>query len=123
MSIYSNISEQNLTNLCKLTEQQKEQRGPKIQNNMLQQTHNVKLAESLSPITKRLDEVKETTQKLGDVIKETNTPQLAIENTPTHQPIEKNQAATYAVELENTLQNMRDTLIFLKHIITNNVDG
>ena len=30
----------------------------------------MKLAESLSPITKNLDEVKESTQKIGDSIKE-----------------------------------------------------
>ena len=50
------------------------------------------MAESLSPFTKKLDEVKETTQKRGDVNKESQseTPQLAIENTPNHQPIENN---------------------------------
>ena len=67
----------------------------------------MKLAESLSPITKTLDEVQETTQKL-DVIEEPQpeTPQLAIENTPTHQPIENNEGVIYDVELENTLKNM-----------------
>ena len=32
MSIYSNVTEQNLINLRKLAEQQKEQRAPKIKN-------------------------------------------------------------------------------------------
>ena len=52
MSIYSNVTEQDLINLRKLAEQQKEQRALKI-NRILQQTHDIKLAESLSPITKK----------------------------------------------------------------------
>ena len=82
MSIYSTVTEKDLDNLRKLAEQQKEQRALKIKNRILKQTHDVKLAESLSPITKKLDGVKKTTQELGDVIKESKpeTPQLAIEN-------------------------------------------
>ena len=68
----------------------------KIKNRILKHTHDIKLAESLSPITKKLDEVKESTQKIRDVIKESQpeTSQLAIENTPTHQPIENNEGVT-----------------------------
>ena len=33
----------------------------------------MKLAESLSPITKRLEEVNESTQRVGDIIKESNS--------------------------------------------------
>ena len=58
MSIYSNVTEQDLINLRKLAQQQKEQRALKIKNRILKQTHDEKLAESLSPITKKLDEVK-----------------------------------------------------------------
>ena len=72
MSIYSNVTEQDLDNLRKLAEQQKNQRALKIKNRILKQTHDDKLAESLSPITKRLDELKESTEKLGDVIKDHN---------------------------------------------------
>ena len=82
MSIHSNVTEEDLNNLRKLAEQQKNQRALKIKNRILKQTHDIKLAECLSPITKKLDEVKETTQNLGDVMKESQpqTPQLAIEN-------------------------------------------
>ena len=82
----------------------------------------MKLAESLSPITSKLDEtskelgdvIKESTQNLGNVIKENNTPQLAIEKTPTtQQPIENDQddsqpGILYDVSLEKTLTNMKD---------------
>ena len=104
MSIYSNVTEQDLFNLRKLAEQQKEQRALKIKNKLLKQTHGLKLAEPISPITKRLDEVKESTEKLGDVNKESQpkTPQLAIENTPAPQPKESNEGVLYDVELENT---------------------
>ena len=116
MSIYSNVTEQDLINLPKLAKQQKEQRAPKIKIRILNQTHDIKLAESLSPITKRLDEVKESTERIGDFIKESQpkTSQLAIENTPTHQPIEFNEGVLYDVELENTLKNMTTNTGFFK---------
>ena len=88
MSIYSNVTEQDLESLRKLADQQKEQRALKIKNRILKQTHDIKLAESLSPITKKLDEVNKSTQesitpiiekldiinkstrRVGDIIKE-----------------------------------------------------
>ena len=73
MSIYSNVTEKDLDNLRKLSEQQKEQRALKIKNRILKQTHDIKLAESLSPITKKLEEVNKSTKKIGDVIKESNS--------------------------------------------------
>ena len=69
MSIYSNVSEQDLNNLRNLLEQQKNQRAEKIKNRFLKQTHDIKLAESLSPITEKLDEVKKSTQEVGEIIK------------------------------------------------------
>ena len=119
-SIYSNVTQKDLENLRKLADQQKEQRALKIKNRILKQTHDEKLAQSLSPITDKLGEViKESTQNLGNVIKENNTPQLAIENTPqpvienSQLPIENDQDDTqlgilYDVSLENTLTNMKD---------------
>ena len=129
MSIYSNVTEKDLDNLRKLSQQQKNQRALKIKNRILKQTHDVKLAESLSPITDKIDDtskklgevIKESTQNLGYVIKENNTPQPAIENTPqpaienTPQPfIENNEGVIYDVELENTLNNMKDKAGFFK---------
>ena len=35
---------------------------------MLEQTHNIKLAESFKPITKNLEETKEATEKLEEVL-------------------------------------------------------
>ena len=49
MSIYSNVFEQDLVNLRKLAEQQKNQRARKIKNRISKQTHDIKLAEALSP--------------------------------------------------------------------------
>ena len=124
MSIYSNVTEQDLDNLRKLAQQQKEQRALKIKNRIIEKTHDVKLAESLSPITKKLEEtrknlgdvIKESTQNLGNVIKENNTPtiQPAIENTRIHQPIEENEGRIYDLQLENTLNKMTDNAGFFK---------
>ena len=55
MSIYSNVTSEDLNNLRKLAEQQKNQRALKIRNRILKQTHDEKLADSLSPLTDRLD--------------------------------------------------------------------
>ena len=61
MSIYSKVTEQDLINLRKLAEQQKIQRALKIKNRILKQSHYKKLAISLSPITKKLEEVNQST--------------------------------------------------------------
>ena len=73
MSIYSNVTEKDLDNLRKLADQQKNQRTEKIKNRILKQTHDIKLAESLSPITKKLDEVNKSTKKISEVIRESNS--------------------------------------------------
>ena len=54
MIIYSNVTEQCLNTLRKLAEQQKNQRALKIKNRILKQTYDIKLAESLSPIIKKI---------------------------------------------------------------------
>ena len=47
MSIFSNVSEQDLIILRKLAEQQKSQRALKIEKSFLKRTHDIKLAETL----------------------------------------------------------------------------
>ena len=69
MSVYSNVTEQDLIHLRILAEQQKEQRALKIKNRILKQTHDIKLAESLSPITKKLDTINKSTKEIGEVTK------------------------------------------------------
>ena len=115
MSIHSNVTEQGLINLRKFAEQQKEQRALKIGKRILKQTHDIKLAESLSPITKTLDVSNESTKQLGDVIKENNTPQLAIENTHSALPKETEQiqpGVIYDTSLENTLSKKKNNTGF-----------
>ena len=73
MNLYSNVTEQDLINLRKLAEQQINQRALKIKNSILKQTHDVKLAESLSPITKKLDTINESTENLGGETKKSNS--------------------------------------------------
>ena len=74
MGIYSNAIEQNLINLRKLAKQQENERALKLKGRILKQTHDIELTESLSPITKNLDEVIESIQKIGEFIKENKTP-------------------------------------------------
>ena len=91
MSIYSNVTEKDLENLRKLANQQKEQRAIKIKNRILKQTHDIKLVENLSPITKKLDDINksavesiapinqkldtinDSTKRIGNIIKESNS--------------------------------------------------
>ena len=65
MSIYSNVTEQDLFILRELADQQKEQRALKIKNRILKQTHDIKLAESISPITKKFDTNIQNTKKIS----------------------------------------------------------
>ena len=52
MSIYPNVTQEDLNKLSELAEQQKEQRANKIKNRILKQTHDEQLAETFKPITK-----------------------------------------------------------------------
>ena len=54
----------------------KEQRALKNKNRILKQTHDIKLAESLSPITKKLDEVNKSTKEIGEANKESNSEKI-----------------------------------------------
>ena len=103
MSICSNVTEQDTINLRKIAHQQKEQRALKIKNRILKQTHDEKLAESLSPLTKRLDLIENNKgEKIEDLIKKSQSELPAIENTQTLPGV------LYDVELENTLTNMKE---------------
>ena len=73
MSIYSNVTEQDLNILRKLADRQKAQRGLESKNRILKQTHDIKLAESFSPKTKKLEENNQSTKKLGEIIKESSS--------------------------------------------------
>ena len=57
-SVSSNVTEQDLINLVlrKLAEQQKNQRDLQIKTRISKQTHDIKLAKTLSPTTKNLNE-------------------------------------------------------------------
>ena len=101
MSIYSNVTEQDLVNLRKLAQQQKNQRALKIKNRILKQTHDVKLAESLSPITKKLDEV-------GEIVKKSQ-PSQHIQTI-----LQNSGSQTPAIDNTATSQSLRDTLSFMK---------
>ena len=80
----------------------------------MKQTHDSNLAESFSPITKNLDEVKESTHKIGEIVKENNTPQLAIENTRNGFPIDNariHPRVIYDTSLEDILSKMKKILV------------
>ena len=116
MSIYSNVIEQDLINLRNLSEQQKDQRTLKIKDRILKQTHDVKLAESSSPITEKLDHVEEFIQKIRKIVIESNSLPLAIENSHNALPIENEQIQPGVIcdtSLENTLKSMENIIGFL----------
>ena len=117
MSLYCKVTEQDRINLRRLAEQQKNQRAEKFKIRFLKQTKDIKLAESRSPITEKLDEVKKSTQELGVIVEKTqpNTAQLAMENTHKTLPIENEKiqpGVIYDTSLQNTLSNMKNTFGF-----------
>ena len=71
MSIYPNVSREDLNTLSKLAERQKNQRAIKIKNRNLKQTHEKKLAENLTLIPEKLDKVNESTKKTRRSIQKT----------------------------------------------------
>ena len=84
----------------------------------MKQIDDIKLAENLSPITKKLDEVNKSANKIGEVIKksppENNVPQPAIEHTPHHHPLENIEGVIYDTELENTLNKVKNFTGFFR---------
>ena len=117
MSIYPNVTEQDLINLRKLAEQQKNQRVKKNRKRILSQTHGVKLAESLSPITEKLDEVKKSTQEVGKIIKKSQPSQnlkTISQNSESQTPAIKNTTASRS--LLDTLTHMKGNKSFFNVI-------
>ena len=89
-----------MISLHKLAEQREEQRALKIKKRILKQTHDIELAESLSPITKKLDTINESTKHIGKIGKKSD-----VENGITQTPAIKNKTGT---------QSIRDTLTHMK---------
>ena len=100
MSIFSNVTEQDLIILRNLAEQQKNQRAEKIKNRILKQTHDIKLAESLSPVTEKLDTSSESTKQIGELIEKSD--------------VEDGHSRTPAIENLTGTQSLRDTLSLMK---------
>ena len=73
----------------------------------MKQTHNIKLAEKLSPISKKLEKINKTTKDSSErekkSISEDQTPQLVLENTGNN--IEP--GLMHDISLEKTLSNMK----------------
>ena len=108
MSIYSNVTEPDLINSRKLAEQQKNQRALKNKNRILKQTHDLKLAVCLSPITKKLDELNKSTQEVGEIIKKSQPSQ----NTKTI--LQSSESETPAIKNTNISRSLIDTLTHMK---------
>ena len=107
-----------MVNLRNLAEQRKNQHDLKNKYRFLKQTQNIKIAENLSPITKKVEEVNEPAKNLGNVNEksqsENNIPQPTIEHTAPYQPIENNEGVIYDTELEITKKNMKNNTGFFK---------
>ena len=67
---------------------------------MLKRTRDIKLAESLSPITKKLDVINESTKNLGEIVKKAD--------------VEDGDTQTPAIENITSTQSLRDRLVLKK---------
>ena len=88
-----------MNNLSKLAEQQRIQREIKIEIKILKQTHDKKLAEILSPVTKKLVDVNESSKNLGECVRN------SVEDENTQPP---------AIEILATTQSLRDISTLVK---------
>ena len=100
MSIYPIVTEQDLIILRKIAEQMKKTLALAIENRVSKQTHDGKLAGSLSPITEKIEEVKESTQKIGEIVEKSD--------------VEDENTQTPAIETITGTKSLRDTLSFMK---------
>ena len=107
MSIYSDGTEQDLICLRKLAEEQKNKRTNKIKNRILKQTHDKKLPENFSPITKKLDVINESTKKLREIVQKSK-----FEDEITQTQAKENLAGTQS--LRHTSTFMERSKIFFK---------
>ena len=74
----------------------------------MKQTRDVKLAESLSPITKKLDENNESTREVGEITKKSQSSQnikTILQNSPSQTP---------PIENTNISRSLLDTIAFMK---------
>ena len=90
------MTEEDLNNLGKIAERQKNQRANKFKNRVLKETHDIKLAENLCPITKKLSELIESTKKIGELVKTSD--------------VEDEITQTIATKIITTIQSIRDIL-------------
>ena len=102
MCNYSNVTDQALNKLRNLSEQQKNQRALRTKNRILKQTHDIKYAESLSTITKKLDAINGSTKQFRGIVEKSD-----VENGNTQTP---------AIENITGTKSLRDTLSFMKEI-------
>ena len=118
MSIYFDVTEQDLFKLRKLANQQRYQRAVKNKKRFLKQTHDIKLAESSSPITKKLEEVEEyfQKQKLGDVFEETPESSENIEPVLQDSQSQTPELVSASDELVKTFSKKNDSKSFFKVI-------
>ena len=74
----------------------------------MKQTHDVKLAESLNPIREKLDDVNESTQEVGEIIKNSQPSQNF------KSVLQNSQSQTSAIENTNISRSLLDTLASMK---------
>ena len=106
MSIYPNATEKDLNIIRNLAEQQINQRDLENENRILKQTHDIKLAGNLSPVTKNLDTINENTKKFGEIVKKSD-----VEDGNGQKPGIENLFGTQSIR--DTLALMRRSKFFL----------
>ena len=115
MTIYRNVPEQDLINLGKLDEQEKNQRAIKNFKKTSKQTHDNNLAENFEPITKKFEEEDKPSENLGEIFRK--TPQLVTQITkPTSQSCQSQtlKLVSASDEIFQTFSKMNDCKFFLK---------
>ena len=118
MSINPNKTQQNLIILPKLAEKQKNQRAIKFKRRLFKQTHDIKLAEIISPIAMKLEDVRTSTQKVGEDLNENKSFQLEIENIPGIQSLRDASALMRRSKISFTLVENPNGEVFRNNVLT-----
>ena len=100
MSVYSNVTEEDLLSLEKLAEQQKNEKARKIKKRIFKQTYDQKLAETFETITKKTDKVVEATKELES----SNAVNSLVINSPPGITVSEELAITLATMTANRNQ-------------------
>ena len=107
MSVYPNVTMEDVIELAKLLKQQKNQRAIEMKIKILKQTHQKQLAETVTPITRKLSKTTEAIQKLSFSEAKNAMSIQPTKNTQNHSREGVTEGIVHDTSLEHTIENIK----------------